>query len=54
LDTISNLKENLLYLKHEIIPEKEKIRLFFGGKELKENKKICFYKIEEGNFIQML
>ena len=50
---VSNLKKSILKIKDDLIPSVEKIRLFFGGKELQDNKRICDYKIEEGDFIQM-
>lgn len=54
MEKISNLKIYLTQLDNDIIPSKDKIRLFFGGKELKDNKKISTYKLEDGSFVQML
>lgn len=53
-ESILGFKNKLCEIKHELIPPIDKIRLFFGGKELKDNKRICDYKMEDGNFIQIL
>lgn len=53
-DSILSFKKKLEEFKHELIPKIEKIRLFFRGKDLQDNKSLCDYKIEDGNFIQML
>lgn len=53
-ESISDLKKYLSQLHNDLIPSKDKIRLFFGGKELKDDKKINTYKLEDGTYIQML
>lgn len=54
LDSISSLKKKIEKIKLEFVSSEDKIRLFFGGKELQDNKRLCDYNIEDGNFIQML
>jgi len=54
METILNFKKRLEHLKHELIPSVDKLRLFFGGKELQDTKRLCDYKIEDANFVQIL
>lgn len=50
---IKDLKE-IVAQSNIYIEDINKVRLFFGGKELKNDKQVYFYNIEESNIIQML
>jgi hypothetical protein len=52
--TVLELKNNIKSIGELVITKPENIRLFHGGKELRDNEELWFYHIDNGSIVQLM